>query len=79
MNDSTRVRLTLAAAAGSAILGFATAAQAAPTPLYSGGATLDEIVLRNVFNAYGSTSAGDLCFGLATCPTTPYRSNVEVL
>jgi ABC-type phosphate transport system substrate-binding protein len=49
------------------------------TPLYSGGATTGEKPLRSVFNSYGSTATGDLCLGLATCPTSAYNSNVEVL
>ncbi len=68
-----------AAVAVAATVVAAGAAQAHTTPLYSGGATLSEKVYRNIFNAYGNTATGDLCVGLAACPTTPYRSNVEVL
>jgi len=50
------------------------------SPLYGGGSTLVEKVYRDVFNAYGSTAAGDLCFGLITvCPTTHYNNKVEIL
>ena len=54
-------------------------ASAQTTPLYAGGSTLVEKAYRDLFNSYGNTSAGDLCAGRSTCPTTHYRSNVELL
>ena len=54
-------------------------ATAATTPLYAGGVTLSGLAYRNIFNAYGGTASGDLCAGLTLCPTTPYRSDVEIL
>jgi phosphate transport system substrate-binding protein len=69
----------------SVILGAAAVALAAgsagasTTPLYGGGSTLVEKAYRDLFNAYGSTAAGDLCVGRATCPTSHYNSGVEIL
>jgi ABC-type phosphate transport system substrate-binding protein len=57
----------------------AAGAGAAPTPLYSGGATSIEKVFRDLFNAYGNTASGDLCFGRSICPTSQYNPSVEIL
>ncbi len=64
-------------------------AQAATTPLYSGGGTLAEKVYRDIFNQYGSNASGDLCSLSSTtgggtlpstyCSSSPYNSSVEAL
>ncbi len=59
---------------------FAPAHAASVNGLYAGGSTLVEKTYRDLFDAYGSTSSGDLCAGLTTtCPTTHYNSAVEIL
>src|SRR5262245_15572633 len=35
-------------------------------PIYGGGATLPELVYRQLFNCFGSTSGGDLTVGVAS-------------
>lgn len=54
-------------------------ANGATTPLYAGGVTLSGKVYRNIFNSFGVTAQGDLCQGLAICPGSHYRSDVEIL
>jgi phosphate transport system substrate-binding protein len=67
-------------AAAVALAASSTPALATTTGLFGGGSTLVEKVYRDLFNNYGSTSSGDLCAGLTTvCPTTHYRSGVELL
>ncbi len=75
-----RTSVIMGGMAAAVALATAASAGAATTPLYGGGSTLVEKVYRDLFDAYGSTAAGDLCFGLAsTCPTTHYNSSVELL
>lgn len=75
-----RTSILMGGMAAAIALTAAAGAGAATTPLYGGGSTLVEKVYRDTFNAYGSTAAGDLCFGLTTtCPNTHYNSAVEIL
>jgi len=67
-------------AAAVALGAVSTPAHAAVTGLYGGGSTLAEKVYRDLFNAYGSTSNGELCAFMTTvCPTTHYNTGVEIL
>ncbi len=68
---------TLAAGLGLAMA--AGVSSASTTPLYAGGVTLSGKAYRNIFNVYSNTASGDLCVGLAQCPATAYRSDVEIL
>jgi phosphate transport system substrate-binding protein len=82
MRDSialTRGAALMMVAAAALATGFGSAAHGATTPLYGGGATLDEKVLRNIFNIYGDSASGELGIGVTAPPTTPYNANVEVL
>jgi len=72
-----RISITIGTMAAAVAL-TATGAHATPTPLFSGGGTAVEKVYRDLFNAYGNNSSGDLCFGRPVCPT-PYNTSVEVL
>lgn len=74
-----RYCLTFAGAVGIAVSVGAPAASAQTVPLYAGGVTLSGKAYRNIFNYYGNTANGDLCYGLSLCPSTPYRSNAEIL
>jgi ABC-type phosphate transport system substrate-binding protein len=78
---TVRSSIIMGGMAAAIALTVAGGAGATPTPLYGGGSTLVEKVYRDLFNAYGSTSSGDLCTGITidACPTTFYNANIELL
>src|SRR5579859_2613630 len=78
---TVRSSIIMGGMAAAIALTAAGGAGATPTPLFGGGSTLVEKVYRDLFNAYGSTSSGDLCTGITIdpCPSTAYNSAVELL
>jgi len=77
-----RTSIIMGGMAAAVTLATAGSAFATPTPLYGGGSTLVEKAYRDLFDAYGSSSAGTLCRPAPViCPTAAqeYNKGVELL